>query len=284
MTLGKPSGNQIAFFILAVWLLVVPVNRLLVSSLRLHGLDAEIFERYFHVLLVGSAFLVVPALRRACIDALRAPIRPSDRPEVAVVAALSPLHNFAFAGAFALWISMSEGPLGLQQRLFDLDSEAHAMAAATRPLVMATQLLIAVGLGPIVEELLFRAFLFRAWAERYGWLIALLLTAALFGLLHANFLSAFIASILFTCVYRRTASIRAAIVVHAATNLLCYYPLLGRFVFPRDLEYPGDLATWSWHIAIFFVFTAALFVYVWMSRDRITDASDWEADHVALPR
>lgn len=286
MKAGEPSGNQIAFFILATWLLVVPLSRILISALGLKGLESEIFERYFHGFLVGASFIVVPALRRACFDALRAPIRREDRREVGIVALLSPLHGFAFAGAYALWFSMSEGPLGLQQRISQLDSHAHAMAYAMQPLVLATFWIIAVGLGPILEELLFRAFLYRAWARRYGWVVALFLTALLFGALHPNFFHAFLASILFTCIYRRTGSLWAAIIVHASTNALLYYPILGRFALPRDLEYPGDLSTWSWHIAVFFAFSAALCIYVWMSREREPEPARVEVEdlHVALPR
>lgn len=284
MTTAKPSGNQIAFFILATWLLVVPLTRWLIKVLNLDPLEREIFERYFHGLLVGAAFLAVPVLRRACAELLHARIPRPRREEVALVALLSPLHNFAFAGAFVLWISMSEGPLGLQQSLSGLDSASHASAYALQPWVVITHFGIAVGLGPIMEELLFRGFLYRAWFERYGWVVAMMLTAILFGALHPNFLSAFFASILFTCVYRRTGSLWSAIVVHATTNALCYYLFLGQFVFPRDLEYPGDLQTWKWHIAAFFGFTAALAVYGWMSRDRTSPAYEVEDQHVALPR
>ena len=284
MTIGRPSGNQIAFFILAVWLLVVPLNRILISALNLKNLESDLFERYFHGFVVGAAFIAVPALRRACLDALKVPIKRGDRLEVGIVASLSPLHGFALAGAYALWFSMTEGPLGLQQRISQLDSHAHAMAYATTPLVLATHWIIAVGFGPILEELLFRAFLYRAWAERYGWVVALFLTAVLFGALHPNFFGAFLGSILFTCVYRRTESLWAGIIVHATTNALLYYPFLGRFAVPRDLEFPGDLSTWSWHIAIFFVFSAALSIYVWMSRDREQSPVEVEDLHVALPR
>ena len=284
MTLTKPTGNQIAFFVLATWFLVVPLTQWLLRAFALEGVERELFVRYFHGVLVGAAFLVIPVFRRACAELLRPRISPEQRPEVALVAALSPLHNFAFAGAFALWVSIASGPLGLQQALAGLDSHEHAMAYAMQPLVLASHFAIAVLAGPLMEELLFRGFLYRAWADQYGWGIALFLTATLFGALHANFVSAFVASILFTCVYRRTASLWAAIFVHAATNALCYYPLLGQFVYPRNLEYPGDLASWSWHIAILFVFTGMLCVYAWMSRDRVPKEAEWEPDHVALPR
>jgi hypothetical protein len=127
--------------------------------------------------------------------------------------------------------------------------------------------------GPVVEELVFRGLLYRAWARRWHWLIAMALTAAVFGLYHPFFAGAFAGSVLFTCVIRRTGSLWSAIVVHAVGNAALWYPLLGRFVFPEDAG-PGatNLSTWWLHLASLLLFALFLPVYVWMARDKKGDA------------
>ena len=139
-------------------------------------------------------------------------------------------------------------------------------------------------IGPVVEELLFRAFLYRAWAERFGWFAGMIFSATLFGLLHPNFLPSFMGGVLFVCVYRRTGSLWAAIVVHAVGNLLSYYPLLGRFVFPRDMADAGDLQQWTWHLAALLISLVLWPAYVWMSRDPEAELIMEEYPHAALPR
>src|SRR4051812_46819080 len=108
---GKPTGNQIAVLIIISWLLMVPTSRFLDKALGPEGIWRELFDRYFTGLSVAVVFLIVGPVRRACIAALRTPIRNGDRPEVAIVSLLSPIHFFAFAGACAFWFNFTEGPL-----------------------------------------------------------------------------------------------------------------------------------------------------------------------------
>ena len=284
MKIGKPTGNQVAFFILATWLLAVPMTYAIERAIGAGPELREWLERTFHLLVVGLALLVVPPLRRASWQALSGRIPEGSRTEVTVVAVLSPIVAFGFAGAYALWWATFDDPIGLERRISALGTAEHVLSVALRPETIATQLFIAVMIGPVVEEIVFRAFLFRAWADRHGWVIAMFLSSAIFGLLHTYFVAAFLASVVNTCVYRRTGSLRAAIVVHSIHNLLVFYPLLGQFILPLDLQYPGELSSWSWHLLALAVITAGLPGYIWMSRDDKENASEPELDHVALPR
>ena len=280
---GKPTGHQIALLIIISWLLMVPTSRLLQKWGGMQGIWRELFDRYFTAISVAVVFLAVGPVRRACVAALSAPIGREHRSEVAIISMITPIHFFAFAGACAFWFNFTEGPLGLAQRFADFDSHAHAMAIALQPASLVGLVALVV-VGPIVEEILFRAFLYRAWAQRYGWFAAMILASSLFAFLHPNFLPAFMGAIIFTCLYRRTGSLWAPITVHAAGNLLSYYPLLGQFVFPRDMPDPGDLQRWTWHVAALAAVIVIWPVYVWMSQDREVEPAREEMEHVALPR
>ena len=284
MQIGKPSGNQVAFFIFAVWLLAVPVTYWAENMI---GAGAELrawLEKSLHLLLVGLALLIFRPLREACRRALTPGISRESRTEVAIVAAAAPLVGFGFAGAYALWWATFEGPAGLEHRISAHGTAGEVLSEALRAPTIATQIVIGVIVGPIVEELVFRAFLFRAWVERHGWIVAMLLSSTVFALLHPFFLAAFLDSIVNTCVYRRTGSLRAAILVHGTHNLLVFYPLLGQFILPLDLESPGDIWSWSGHLIALAAVVIALPIYAWMSRDRDAQPSHLEFEHVALPR
>jgi membrane protease YdiL (CAAX protease family) len=123
-------------------------------------------------------------------------------------------------------------------------------------------------LAPLVEEVVFRGFMFRAWARRWGWFTGMLLTAIAFGLFHPYAAGAFVSSVIFTCLLRRTGSLWPGITVHAIGNTLLWYPLAGRFILPTDSAGDiGSLSTWWFNIACLLVVVVAVPFYVWMSRD-----------------
>jgi CAAX protease family protein len=284
MQTGKAGGFQIAFMIYAAWLLVVPFSRFIAGALGLDAFPRDVFDRYVAVGVAGAGLLLIAPLRRLCAAELARPV-PSDlKGEVAAVSLLNPLHFFAYAGAAVLWWHYQGDASLVERRIADMGPHAHAMAAALRPLELASHLAIAVVAGPIIEELIFRAFLFRAWERRFGFIISMLLSSAVFASLHPNFLPSFLASIAFVCVYRRTGSIRASIIVHAASNVAALYPMLGRWVFPRDLAVPGNLSSWSLQIGCLLAVLLVWPIYIWMSRDRADTPIVLEDHHVALPR
>ena len=77
----------------------------------------------------------------------------------------------------------------------------------------------------------------------------MVLTSTLFGLYHPVFWAAFTSSIVFVCLFRRTGSLWASIIVHAFFNLMLWYPLVGQFVFPSPERALGDISTWGFQLA-----------------------------------
>jgi len=109
--------------------------------------------------------------------------------------------------------------LGLPEEPQDL----IAVFANTRsPFVVAGMLVVACGLAPLYEELLFRGGLYRFCRQRMGRTAACLVSGCLFGAAHANwasFLPLALLGMVLALAYEATGDIRVPIVVHGLFNL-----------------------------------------------------------------
>jgi membrane protease YdiL (CAAX protease family) len=263
MRTGQATGLQVAFLMLALMLLAVPLAQYLVKAGSLSGPSRILAESGTQFLLAGIVIAAFPALRQSACLSLSTPIPPSMRSEVALVALAKLPLAFATAAGIALWLWATQGPPGLDR----IDTSAPREAARAFSDSGLARLFLMVLVGPIVEELVFRGFMYRAFERQWGWFSAMLATSALFGLYHPHFWSAFASSVLFVCLLRRTGSIRAPIAAHMLFNLMLWWPLLGQYVFPHGVPL-DELSTWRFHIGCS-VFTAiALPAYVWLARDR----------------
>jgi membrane protease YdiL (CAAX protease family) len=171
--------------------------------------------------------------------------------------------GFAAVGALALWFWATQGPERVDRMIVNVDrqaSEAFSSSGLVRLLFVAI-------IGPIVEEIVFRGFIYRAFERKWGWIGSLLATSALFGLYHAHFGSAFTGSVILTCLLRRTGSLWAPIAVHMFFNFMLWWPLLGQHLFPHGVVL-SDPASWAIQGACLAFTVIAVPTYVWMSRDR----------------
>jgi membrane protease YdiL (CAAX protease family) len=86
--------------------------------------------------------------------------------------------------------------------------------------------IFAVSFGPLMEELFFRGFLYPVIARRTGITFAVLITALLFGLLHATqlgfawgpILIIFLVGVVLTVVRAASRSVASSFLVHVAYN------------------------------------------------------------------
>ena len=81
-------------------------------------------------------------------------------------------------------------------------------------------------LAPICEELLMRGFILAGLESAYGALPALLISAAIFALLHFNMLqtlSALICGLALGVLYLKTRSVLCCILAHGVYNAISYY-------------------------------------------------------------
>ncbi|HJQ14030.1 MAG TPA: type II CAAX endopeptidase family protein [Anaerolineales bacterium] len=83
--------------------------------------------------------------------------------------------------------------------------------------------------APLVEEIFFRGFLFQGFRERYGWVTAMLLSAAIFAIAHLDLvvlIPTFILGCLLAYVFHRSNSIWPGIILHFLVNS---FGLLGAY-------------------------------------------------------
>lgn len=89
-------------------------------------------------------------------------------------------------------------------------------------------------LGPIIEEIFFRGFLYSAVKKRFGILLGVLLSGALFSMLHANiagFLPIMVLGILMAFLYETTGSLISSMSVHILHNSI----IVGFVFFIKEL-------------------------------------------------
>jgi len=260
------SGLQIAFLILAVLLLAVPADRYLFSRWRWAAEMNIPIDRMAILVGAGILFMAVAPLRRICADLLSQPIPGAKLPEVAAVTLLDFCVGCAALGAFALWWWWTGGQAEVA-RHFAGASDIAELEKALSIGGVVTSLLLAGLLAPIIEELVFRGLLYRAWQRQWGWFPAAIASSMIFALAHPRTLyPQFFAGLLEVCVYRRTGSLRAAILMHAVFNVSLWYPLAGQFVLPAGRE-SGRLEAWTQNFVCLAVAIVALPLYLWMSRD-----------------
>lgn len=123
------------------------------------------------------------------------------------------------------WLFMLK-KLGLPDEPQDL----LAIFTKTRsPFIVAGLLVVACGLAPLYEELLFRGGVYRFCRQRLGRNPALIMSGCLFGAMHQNlasFLPLSLFGIMLALAYEATGSLRVAVVAHGLFNLNTVFILL----------------------------------------------------------
>ena len=83
-------------------------------------------------------------------------------------------------------------------------------------LIIFTILIVA----PVTEEFIFRGVLLHRWTAKWGVTPALLISALLFGLLHANIVGLFVFGLMMAVLYLKTRTLIVPIICHALNNLV----------------------------------------------------------------
>ncbi len=95
-------------------------------------------------------------------------------------------------------------------------------------------ILTSMFIAPIFEEIFFRGFLFRGFRQKYGWKIALFLSALIFSLFHgqvATLIPTFLLGSLFAYMVQRTESILPSMILHFLVNSVGTCGLLAAYQF-----------------------------------------------------
>jgi membrane protease YdiL (CAAX protease family) len=260
------SGVQVAILIFALVFLAWPLQKYLGPALGLEESPSKLVGKLFIFVPAIALLAGIPALRRFCVEALSTPIPAERRLELGGVTLAKLCVPFAIAGATVLWHYALGGEMTLARRLGEQRPAAEQIAAALRWDGIA-MLCIAGLVAPVVEELVFRGLLYRAWERQWGWAASMLATSAVFAAYHPVPFAAFIGSVIFVLVLRRTGSLWAPIIVHATGNLALWPPLLGRFYFDTRGKETGEIELWSFHLGALALLAIALPAYAWLARD-----------------
>jgi membrane protease YdiL (CAAX protease family) len=274
------SGLQITLLVFALVFLAAPAAKHLGPHVPF---AEEIPASLGQAFIFGAAvvlLIAIPGVRAFCSAHLRRPIAPCDRLEVGIVVASNAFVPFAIFGGIVLWHWICGGEMGLARWVGSRDTSAAAMEHALS-LDGRVHLFLAVIVGPIVEELVFRGMLFRSWEAEWGWFPAMLATSAVFAAYHPVPFAAFIVSVILVTLYRRTGSLRACVLVHAVYNALLWYPLMGRHYLHTAGKETGEVELWTWHLVALALLAIALPVYVWTARDRDTGTEE-TAERIAV--
>jgi membrane protease YdiL (CAAX protease family) len=276
----RASGLQIAFLAFAVILLSAPLGSYLqTGSIRSASADPFV-TRAIPFAIFAALLLLVPAMGRQAHRFLQAPIRSDRRTEVAIVALTMIPLTWATAGARMLWAYWID-PAALPSMRVNGDLEAQ-LAFSGRGIAM---LMLSAMAAPLLEELLFRGFLYRAFERDWGWKPALVVISVVFGAYHSFFLNAFATSLVLVALLRRTASLQAPILVHAFSNLFAWWPLMGQHILPDPSLPPEQVSTWTLHLICTAIAVVAIPAYIWSSRERHDLAATvYLESHGALPK
>lgn len=214
---------------------LLPLAALLAASLALvaglHPAGREFTESPMGATLVlygGIVVVLIVAARSSRLDwhRLLGPTLPYTEWQLAIVA--FPLAAMSYGGFWLLW-----GPLSLVAPEFVRSYALEGMPdLLTRgdPARLALDIVAIVIVAPVVEEILFRGFLLHRWAARWGTMAGVILSSALFAVMHIELVGHFIFGVAMSALYVRTRSLWVPIAAHALNNAFAL-----AFAFPDAL-------------------------------------------------
>ncbi len=267
------SGFQVAILIFAFQFFTALIASRAVSQMSWPRANLEFMGQLILFSLAIAVLAAVPALRRFCLGELRRPLPPGGFLETSAVTLGKLAIPFAVSGAIVVWTFALGEPSLLATKLRSTDPlEAWKSTLSLAGLVR----MIAISwiIGPVVEELVFRGLLYRAWERQWGWIPALILTSACFALFHpSHMVSAFLGSVVYVCLLRRTGTLRAGILMHMAFNFLVSWPLLGQYLLTLEGRELARMSTWTAELASLVFVAVALPVYLALSRTDVRTAA-----------
>jgi uncharacterized protein len=267
---SKPaSGFQIAFLVLAIAFGTAISSQPIARAI---GWPMEHWAKLGQVLttMVAATILFgIPSLRRFCMAQLLVPLPHSSYAELALVVPAKLTIPFAVSGVLVLWGLTVDPGFDYYRALF-LHENVADLVSTKAPLPIGGALLIVAMscfVGPVVEELLFRGLLYRAWERQWGWIPATFLTSAVFAFYHPTHLtSTFIGSLVFICLFRRTGSLRAPIIVHCLFNMLVSTSYYQDLLLVKSKADAAMLTNWTFQLTCLAFVLVALPTYIWAAR------------------
>ena len=265
MTQRQATGLQIVILMIAVLIVGEATDRYVFrqwAAAREHGIPVGRISTF----LVAAAILFgVPSLRQRCVILLSVPVPRGGRKDAAIALLLMVTTAYACLGALALWWWSTGGEPSLARRMNEFLARDPWESALSTKGILTTFLLGGI-FAPILEELIFRGFLYPAWESTRGWVASAFGTSIVFALIHPFVVPQFFVSLLLVSLFRKTGSLRVCIAVHALFNISLWHPFLGQLLLPAGRE-TGEISHWTTHLACLAVIIVAIPIYMWTARD-----------------
>ena len=214
----------------------------------------------------GLLLIAIGPLRRLCAEMLAPRIPKGKTGEVALAVAMNWLVELGAVGAVVLTIYCVGGEARLARFIDEHTPHYANIDKALSPSHLVMFVFVAGLVAPIVEELVFRGFIYGTWRQAWGWVWAAIGSATVFGLFHGLVVPQFLSGMVMVVAMRRSGSMRTNIYAHALFNLLAWYPLLGQFVLPSNRS-TGEIEVWWFHLVCLAVTIVVLPLYMWSARD-----------------
>ena len=176
----------------------------------------------------GIVLTLIAASRIAGLDwnRLFGPTLPHTEWTLAAIA--FPLAALSYGGFWLLWTPLSYVVPGLV-RSYALEGMPDLLSR-NNPGRLFLDVVAIVVIAPVVEEILFRGFLLHRWAARWGTTTGVILSSAVFAILHVELIGHFIFGVAMAALYVRTRSLWVPIAAHATNNAFALV-----FAFPDAL-------------------------------------------------
>jgi membrane protease YdiL (CAAX protease family) len=248
------SGGQLAVLLVFATVLGTAFAPGMAAALGLPEEDKFYLSQVLTMSIDAAALICIPALRRRTARLLHASVPRECVGEVAAVATVAVLMQFALFGSYALqhWFEGGDAAVATLGLDAARSVEAAFSAATLRSLAIACLA------APLLEEILFRGFLFEAWSAKRPAFLSMLFTSVLFGLLHPVFWAPVLVALLLNALYVRTGALRAAILVHFIANAALWNPLVPRLILPgRNV----GLQSWWFHLACLAILPIVILIY-----------------------
>ncbi len=225
---AKKAYSRTCLFMLAFgggWMILILIISMII---RAAGLSGKINEDWNYGITYGSQVLIVLPLTLLLAKRFGAPCRPAERRMNIghIILAYFCCETLAVAGNM-----IGTAFNAILSRIVGFDTTFKALEESLMGDAGITFMLCAVLIAPLTEEIVFRKILIDN-TRKYGDFTAMLLSGALFGLMHGNFTQFFYTMALgcfLAFIYIKTGRVRYTITLHVIMNTVgTVVPLLLR--------------------------------------------------------
>ena len=139
-----------------------------------------------------------------------------------IITVVTALILFSMATFYLIYIPLSYIMPSYVESLLEEKGVYTSADSAIPAIANILEFIMGVVLAPFVEELIFRGVMFNRFLEKWGIKAAIIAPSFLFGILHFNFIGAFVFGLIMTLLYIKTKSLIIPILCHILNNGIAY--------------------------------------------------------------